>query len=200
MRRSKNPRQNVRLALHWWSWAARKGLPVAATNAGVALESGVAGRKSVTAAARLYTQAAQAGDYLARFNLARLYALKLITAKRAAASSLFADVLPELRRLSRSQPKARQCLGQCYYHGWSVRKSTRRAFLHFLKAARQGDTSAMLSVALCYRDGEGTLQNRREYANWRKRAKRDPVNFAIQSLQTPSFMPLRRMHTMRRAL
>ncbi|KAG8888191.1 hypothetical protein FRB98_008209 [Tulasnella sp. 332] len=62
-------------------------------------------------------------------------------------------------------------VGQCFFHGWGVKKDQKMAVSYFLVAARMGDVDAQQELAFCYLNGSGTKKDKKEAAKWYKRAE-----------------------------
>jgi TPR repeat protein len=65
-------------------------------------------------------------------------------------------------------PAAQLTLGRCYEESWHVRKSPRRAFNWYLKAAQGGEVEAAHFVAFAYSLGEGVPRNLKKAFDWFK--------------------------------
>jgi TPR repeat protein len=61
-------------------------------------------------------------------------------------------------------------LGRLYDEGWGVRKSSRRAFEWYKRAAREGSKEALFFVGSAYLRGEGTRRNNAKALGWFRRS------------------------------
>ncbi|KAG9002131.1 hypothetical protein FRB94_004109 [Tulasnella sp. JGI-2019a] len=61
-------------------------------------------------------------------------------------------------------------VGQCFFHGWGVKKDQKMAVSYFLVAARMGDVDAQQELAFCYLNGSGTKKDKKEAAKWYRKA------------------------------
>jgi len=61
-------------------------------------------------------------------------------------------------------------VGQCFFHGWGVKKDQKMAVSYFMVAARLGDVDAQQELAFCYANGRGCKKDRKEAAKWYRAA------------------------------
>lgn len=61
-------------------------------------------------------------------------------------------------------------VGQCFFHGWGVKKDQRMAVSYFQIAAKLGDADAQQELAFCYANGRGCKKDRKEAAKWYRAA------------------------------
>ena len=73
-------------------------------------------------------------------------------------------------------------MGHCYDDGIGVIANAKDAFAWYLKAAQQGDDSAMFVVGSRYEQGKGTERDVEAAREWYSRAARDGYDDAINAL------------------
>jgi len=61
-------------------------------------------------------------------------------------------------------------VGQCFFHGWGVKKDQKMAVSYFQMAAKLGDPDAQQELAFCYANGRGCKKDRKEAAKWYRAA------------------------------
>ena len=73
-------------------------------------------------------------------------------------------------KANNGDPDAQNEIGKCYLDGNGVNKDSEKAFMWFMKAAKQGYVKGQHNVGVCYYNGNGVDQNRNEAFLWFKKA------------------------------
>ncbi len=71
-----------------------------------------------------------------------------------------------LQSAEQGNANSQTALGQCFYDGYGVRQSFKKAVYWFRKAAMQNEIDAQLMLAACYENGEGVKRNTKQAAKW----------------------------------
>jgi len=61
-------------------------------------------------------------------------------------------------------------VGQCFFHGWGVRKDRVMAVKYYMVAARLGDADAQQDLAFCLANGKGCKKDKKAAAMWHRAA------------------------------
>ncbi|VDB97874.1 unnamed protein product [Peniophora sp. CBMAI 1063] len=61
-------------------------------------------------------------------------------------------------------------VGQCFVHGWGVKKDPKMGVSYFRVAANLGDADAQQELAFCLANGRGCKKDRKEAAHWYREA------------------------------
>ncbi len=123
-------------------------------------------KRNIKEAVRLYAEAAEEGDVMAKNNLGVCYhAGDGVPQDYKMAAKLYTEAAEAGNKLA-------QCnLGACYAEGKGVTKNLSTAVKWYKKSALQGHPTAMRNLAECYRDGKGVTRNLSEALNWCKKAE-----------------------------
>jgi TPR repeat protein len=139
-------------ALKWYTAASEKGDPVAFTQLGFLMETGVGDAKpDFVKAVKYFQTAADKGDVGGKFALGRCYltgrGLPEKDEKRGA----------ELAReaADAGDTRAMNLLGDCYTHGTGVNKDFAEAFRLFTRAADRGNLKALGNLGVLCMTGRG---------------------------------------------
>jgi serine/threonine protein kinase/TPR repeat protein len=144
--REKQPEE----AFKWFSTAAAKGVPAAATQVGLMLSNGMGTERDLVKAVEYFQSAADKGDAAAKAALGEclLYG-KGVEKDVPRAIELFEQAA------SRSNPRALNRLGTCYHQGVGVKQDFEEARRLFKKASDLGSTEALGNLGVLYINGDG---------------------------------------------
>jgi TPR repeat protein len=144
--REKQPEESFK----WFSAAATKGVPAAATQVGLMLSNGMGTERNLAKAVEYFQTAADKGDAAAKAALGEclLYG-KGIEKDVPRAIDLFEQAA------SRSNPRALNRLGTCYHQGLGVTQDYEEARRLFKKAADLGSNEALGNLGVLYINGDG---------------------------------------------
>lgn len=144
--REKQPEE----AFKWFSAAAAKGVPAAATQVGLMLSNGMGTERDLAKAVAFFQSAADKGDASAKTALGECYLYgKGIDKDVPKAIELFEQAA------SRSNPRALNRLGTCYHQGLGVKQDYEEAQRLFKKAVDLGSTEALGNLGVLYANGDG---------------------------------------------
>lgn len=148
--REKQPEESFK----WFSAAAAKGVPAAATQVGLMLSNGMGTERNLTKAVGYFQSAADAGDAAAKAALGEclLYG-KGVTKDVPRAIELLEQAA------SRSNVRALSRLGTCYHQGLGVKQDFSEAQRLFKKAADLGSSEALGNLGVLYMNGDGVTKS-----------------------------------------
>jgi uncharacterized protein len=86
------------------------------------------------------------------------------------------------RKAIAGETEAQAELGWLYDQGKGVRKSYRRAFQWYLKAAQRGNRVAQYNLSLCYLLGQGIAPDEREAFRWVQKSAKTGYQDAVLAL------------------
>jgi TPR repeat protein len=72
-------------------------------------------------------------------------------------------------------------LGHMYRNGSGCERNSAQAFQYFLRAAQQGEITAMYEVGRCYRDGVGVEASEEKAAQWMRQAANEKCRPAAKT-------------------
>ncbi|HEV7402303.1 MAG TPA: protein kinase, partial [Chthoniobacteraceae bacterium] len=158
--REKQPEESFK----WFSAAAAKGVPAAATQVGLMLSNGMGTERNLTKAVEYFQSAAEKGDAAAKAALGEclLYG-KGIEKDVAHAIELFEQAA------SRSNPRALNRLGTCYHQGLGVKQDFAEAQRLFKKAADLGSSEALGNLGVLYINGDGVAKSEKKAVEYFQR-------------------------------
>ena len=78
---------------------------------------------------------------------------------------------------------AENAIGECYYNGYGVSKSTKKAIEHYTIAANGGSSKAQYSLGFCYEKGHGILHSKRKAIEWYTKAAEQGHEEARKALE-----------------
>ncbi len=164
--------QNDTLAVKWYKQSAENGTAMSQTMLANCYQKGIGIEQDTAQAAYWYEKAASQDEPTA---------LYVIGSRMAKADSLLQMSKRKLRRqptikyIQRAAEKnnleAQHLLAKYYESGYYVKKSKKKAFYWYLRAANDGHTAVYEKVAECYEKGRGVEQNDHTAAKWYRLAE-----------------------------
>lgn len=157
--------KDISAALDFYRKSAALGYAVAQNNLGVCYLKGFGG--SAEEAAKLFLEAARAGDKDAVENIASCYLDGVGVAKNAAEAAYWLKIAAEFGSV-----EAKGILGRMYVDGVDVERNLKAGIELLLSAAAAGDAEAMLHLGACYYTGTGVAKDEEKaLAYFRKSAE-----------------------------
>jgi TPR repeat protein len=144
--REKQPAESFK----WFSTAAAKGIPAAATQVGLMLSNGMGVERDLSKAVEFFQSAAEKGDAAAKAALGEC----LLYGKGVEKDVERAIELLQ-QAASRSNLRAISRLGTCYHQGLGVKQDYTEALRLFKKAADLGSGEALGNLGVLYMNGDG---------------------------------------------
>lgn len=163
--------QNDTLAVKWYQQSAEDGTAASQTMLANCLMKGIGIEQDSAKASYWYELAATQNEPTA---------LYVIGSRMAKSDSLLQLSKRKLRRqpaieyikkaAENNNLEAQYLLAQYYESGYYVKRSKKKAFYWYLRAANDGYKKAFAKVAVCYEKGYGVEQNDHVAAKWYRKA------------------------------
>lgn len=166
-----------RMAVEWYTRAARQGLPVVQHDLGVRYFKGEGIERDYDQAMRWWQMAANAGLADSQFNLGLMYFRGLgVEPDYARASELFQEAADQ------GHADAQYSLAVMYSFGQGVEQNYSRALKLFQQAAAQGVAKAQYNLGVFLENGYGVEPDIEQARHWYQKAADQHVAKAIERL------------------